>query len=235
MSFRPTSFFVLAVGLPSLISAFRATAQSITPEECQAQVAALNSGTRDMRGWERIGECASTAGAAVATKLRAARAETDSAYLQVLLTAAIQMQEPNVWQAGVDLADDPTATVSARVVGLLVQLGQYSGQMSPFGSRSWTTLVTVPWSGGCGFDMVSGSRYRSQVALPSYAYGASASHLDALAANPSAPSIVRNLASCIREAMASTVPETVDPALIQFEYVCGQRYRVRNWGRSGST
>jgi len=228
MTWRSLSRYVLTVCLLGTVAAGRASAQDITPAECQAQIAALNSGTRDMRGWERIGECASTAGPALASRLRAARMETDSLYLMSLLTAATQMQEPNVWQAGVDLADDAGATVSARVVGLLVQLGQYSDVLSPFGRRSWQTLVSVPWSGLCGFDVTDQARYRSKVALPSYAYPASASHLDALAANASTPAVVRNLARCVREAMARAVPETVDPSLIFLEYVCGTKYRVRN-------
>lgn len=226
MSCRRALQYLLAASLPAFTT-LQAAAQAITPAECEAQIAALNSGTRDMQGWERIGECASTAGPAVASKLRAARTETDSLYLQVLLTAAVRMQEPNVWQAGVDLADNAGATVSARVVGLLVQLGQYSGRLSPFGSRSWQDVVGVPAS-ECGFDINNRPRYRSKVPLPSNAFNVSASHLDALAASASTPAVVRKLASCVREAMEPTIPQTVDPALILLDYVCGHRYRVRN-------
>jgi hypothetical protein len=216
--------------LVALLASPHAASAQITAAECSAQVSAIQTRAADMRGWERIAECGSSGGQAIASAIRAARTSTDSIYLKNLITAASRIRESNVFQAALDIADDPGATVPARVTALVVLLAQYSNAFTLFPRHSWQSLVSVPLSPGCGISTFSANSYLSDVGLPAHAYDQIASHAEALAANASAPPVVRTLARCVRLSVLAAVPDTVDLALISFDYVCATKYRVHNGG-----
>jgi len=213
--------------LPAALHAQRIPGPPPTAAECSAAVTALAAAERWGSSWGRIPECGVEGGLAIANALNAVKTVTDSIYLRYLLGAASSIRDGNVWQAAITLSGDKTATLEARVIGLLVLLNQHDVMAALRLDLSWNQLMTVPRA-TCRFASDLHAAYLSDNSLPRGAVIRAAAHFDAVEEDFTNPAVVRTVAECARVLLRDEVPETVDPALIRLSYVCDTKFRVTN-------
>jgi hypothetical protein len=197
-----------------------------TAAECSAAAQVLASGQRS--GWEVLPRCAD-GGNALGSALRAARLETDSIYLFRLFGAASNVRSPAVNDASIALLADQTASAQARVVGALVGLTQFEGNFTASFRRSWNSILTEPAGTRCPVTARNiDSPYLTVSAMPTDYLSRFGTALEAAYRNSTTPSVVRDVARCVRDLIADSLPIRVTDSELNLTYICGNRFRVRN-------
>lgn len=219
---------LLFAGGPATLGAQAIPAQPITPEECQAAVSALESGARESAKWSRLSACGSVGASALGRAVTHARLETDSMYLLSLLSAANRIRDAQVLSAGLNVAEDNGASQPARVMALLVLLGQYDNALGFPMSVSWHDLTTVPRGPACQLASNPEATYASDQGLPPEGLQRTATVTERIARQRANSAVIRDLASCVRQAISDSVPESINPGLIQLRYICDNKFGVRN-------
>lgn len=203
-------------------------ARPMTPEECLAAVSALESGARDGMGWSRLPACGSEGAAALGRAVKRARLETDSTYLLSLLSAANRIRDAQLLSAGLNVAEDNGASQPARVLALLVLLGQYDNGLGFPMTVSWHDLTMVPRGSACRLASNPEAMYASDDGLSADGLQRTATVTERIARQRANSAVIRDLASCVRQAISDSVPESINPSLIQLRYICDNKFGVRN-------
>ena len=179
------------------------------------------------RGW--LAGCPNSGPAALASALRGARAETDTAYLVRLADVAGNLEHPAILAAALELAGDRGATTAARATALLVLPGQLGAGPGVNGLPGGVLLTQpLPATGVCA----PGLRATHAAAPASAASRGDAPRrvaavVDRIRTDASEPDLLRSLARCVRPAVKG-VPPQVDVSAVRLTYVCGNWFRVRN-------
>lgn len=231
---------LVALAATFALTATRARAQvvlgpAVTPAECTAAAAALSSGqNRNGRGWERLAACGVTGEGPIATAIATAVSETDSVYLDHLWLAGTNLRSREIFNVSRAVANNASATVSARVTAIWILLAEYDPSVRVPFNLSWTSRTTVPMGSWCTrfSNDPHGMGYASVVSAPTPGeLKDAAAVLENIAKNQSNPGVLRDLARCGRIAMLKSVPEVVPSNLIALHYVCGTRFRIENGGQ----
>lgn len=219
---------LLLAGGPTALRAQAIPSQPITPEECQAAVSALESGARESAKWSRLPACGSKGAAALGRAVMHARLETDSIYLLSLLSAANRTRGAQLLSAGLNVAEDNGASQPARVMALLVLLGQYDNALAFPMSITWHDLTTVPRGQACRLTSNPEATYASDEGSSPEGLQRTATVTERIARQRASSAVIRDLALCVRQAISDSVPESINPSLIQLRYICDNKFGVRN-------
>jgi hypothetical protein len=217
----------------SVISASSSLAQRVTgapPTEaaCTAAAQALEAGQRS--GWEILPACTG-GGLALGSALRGARLETDSLYLARIFGASSSVRNSAVHDAAIALVADQAASPQARVVGALVGLTQFEGNFTVTFRRTWNSVLTEAAGAKCPVTARNVDEpYLTAAALPSDYLARFGTALEAAYRSATAPAVVRDVARCVRELIADSLPIRVADSALNLTYICGNRFRVRNSG-----
>ena len=200
--------------------------------ECAAWARGLAAGGREAlealdTGW--LAGCPSSGPTALASALRGARAETDTAYLARLAGAAGNLEHPAVLSAALDLAADRGASIPARATALLILPGQVGAGPGVNGLPVGTLLTQeLPAAGLCGPGLrTPHAAAPAAAARPADAPRRMAVIVDRIRTDPTEAELLRNLARCVRPVVKG-VPPQVDVHGVRLSYVCGNWFRVSN-------
>lgn len=217
---------------PGMLHSQTVLAPHPTAAECDSAVASLSSGDRT-GNWGVVYLCGEPGASAVASAIRTARSDSDSAFLQRLWSAANMIRHPLVLAASREVAVDQAATTPARIVALMVMLAQYNNSFSFPMRRTWTQIVTVPAGQSC-FAPLEGELYGYSMNLPASYLVDIASTAEAVSADVATPPVVRDISRCIRQVLKPKVPDARQPGPFTVTYVCGNTFRIHNAGAYAS-
>lgn len=215
------------------VCALRAQGWSTPPtaERCGEWTAGLAAGgaaALNAVTYGNLPACPSTAAAALAGAVRAARSAADTAYLGRLASTAGDVKDPAVFAAALEVAADGSATDGARVMALLVTVAQL-GSSQDVEDRTRPQLFTdpLPATGICGFEIASTGPAIDHP-LPADAERQAAQVIDGIRSGRREPALLQNLARCARSVISADIPVQVPLTGIKVDYVCGNRFRVQN-------
>jgi hypothetical protein len=174
--------------------------------------------------------CTAELPGAVAKMLDEQRSRGYSVQMRALYSYGIQVRDPLVLGAATRLADDGGATLEARMLGLLVILGQHNNSLIMGPPGAFQDLVT-----GAAFELgtcpririASTRTYMVDNPLPVDYAAEAASLVDRLSHSPG-PSAIRLMSACMRRLIH--VPPHVDRSKIRLSYLCDNLFRVYNDG-----
>jgi hypothetical protein len=202
-----------------------------TATQCQEWTAGLAAGgTAALNAvtYGNVSRCTAEAPAALAAAVRGARASADTAYLGRLASTTADVKDPAVFSAALEVAADERATDRARVMALLVTVGQLgSGQDVEDRTRPQLFTEALPATGVCGFE-ISASAPVIDNPLPADAEVQAARVIDGIRAARGQSALLQNLARCARSVTSVEAPPQVNVSGIKVDYVCGNRFRVQN-------
>jgi hypothetical protein len=198
----------------------------ISADQCTAAVASLTAGDRT-GDWDFIAACGQPGVTAVVNATAALRNETDSVYLQRLVRVASEIRNPDLLAASQQLAMDNSATVPARLTGLLIMIGEYDNTLMLRSECSWGQFIS---GGPCDLTRVTDVEYTQDAAMPSDYVASIANTASQIASNAQNPAVISKFARDLRALLLKQVPETVAPASIVVSYTCGNKFRVTNNG-----
>ncbi|MEW5928679.1 MAG: hypothetical protein AB1941_14520 [Gemmatimonadota bacterium] len=216
-------------------SAVALDAQGLAPppstEQCQTWTQDLSAGgarALDALTYGWIGGCPTLAAPALAGAIRNARTAQDTMYLGRLAGQAANVRDPQVLDAALALAGDRTASDRARVMAVLVLLGQRGSGLT-VGDMPLPALFTerLPATGICGFHVATGGAEIVNP-LPDDHVRRIAQVLDGIRYQNGESALLRNLARCARTGTLTEVPLQVDVSKIRLDYVCGNTFRIQN-------
>lgn len=215
--------------LSSPVSGQRIDGPTITADQCTAAVASLTAGNRT-GDWDFIAACGQPGVTAVVNAVAALRDETDSVYLQRLVTVASDLKNPDLLAASQQIATDNSATVPARLTALLIMIGQYDNRLVLPSECSWGQFITLSSGSGCRLTRIEDVEYVQVAAMPTDYVASIANTASQIASNALNPAVIRDFAQYLRAILSIQVPETVAPASIVVSYTCGNKFRVTNNG-----
>ncbi len=151
--------------------------------------------------WTKLAECGAVGGQTLAAVLRREAAQADTIRLGALERALFQIQDSAVFRTALDVARDSAATKEARIVGLLVALGQFDPAVVRRRSSGFATILADTTDTRCHLDLDrKRPGFRSVTRLPAVAPWLLATAADELAGG-TAPPPVRLFARCVRLAI----------------------------------
>lgn len=217
----------------ALVTAAPLLAQAVpgpppTVGQCDSAATALASGSRDVTDWGILASCGGAGATALASALSDARSETDRDYLEDLYSVARAIRDPALLASAGALTVDRGAGNSGRVTAMLILLSQYDPNLQPSLGTTWADLLTVPLGSSCPIASVDPAFYASRAPLQADSAERVAGALDDVRRDPGEPAVVRDFATCVRQALSAMLPITVDPGSLELSHVCDNRFRVRN-------
>lgn len=220
---------MMVILLAGGVSAGQATAQNPPPTsaECQRAIDSLQGGSRTVREWGFIPQCGSAGAAALAARLAALGAESDTVYLSDLAGLLLSVKDSGVVRASRAIANNPSATVASRATALDVMLGQYSEGGALVDATGWTHFVGTPRGLSCQMRSFNLS-YKYVSPFPADYLTQMAATLDSIVFRPGENAVVRDLAACVRAALKTEVPMATSPGAIVVTYVCGTQFHATN-------
>jgi hypothetical protein len=164
---------------------------------------------------------------------RAARVETDTAYLQALYGTMARLRDSAIFQTALEMMLDPGATNQARGTAILTAVSQHAFRISLPLNQSFGEVVTGMSGTGCRLvsHHVHSGQNRSPSPLPADHVQRFGAAIDRVLDASSTPAVVRDLAGCARRVIGGILAKSVPLSSISLEYVCGNRFRVRNRSR----
>jgi hypothetical protein len=159
--------------------------------------------------------------------------ETDTAYLAQLYGTMARLRDSAIFQTALEMMLDSGATNQARGTAILTAVSQHAFRISLPLDRSFGDVVTGSSGEECRFVGIHHHAHQHQSPSPLPAdyvqrFGAA---IDRLLDAGSTPAVVRDLAGCARRVIGGILAKSVPLSSISLEYVCGDRFRVRNRSR----
>ena len=203
-----------------------AYAQGLTATECATVADSLAAGAA-MTHWHQIVHCPSQLAPAVAEALQTTRTSTDSVQHNYLRWIASWARTPTIGRAAMDVVHDTSATLAARVSSELILITQYMAGAVYNMAVNWNDMLALDLDAPCDFGYAHGVDWDETIAEE---YRDSlVAHFRFVRRDPRYPTAVRNLADCADGVIVGDdVPPFVDPAWISAEYVCGNKFVIRN-------
>jgi hypothetical protein len=195
-------FTAVLLALSTLVFRMPLAAQTIparpaSPSECTSAEAALAAGNRNGSGWERLPDCGSRGGQALAAALRAGRTDADAKYLERLYGAMSSLRDPAVFTAALEVMQDPAASPEARATAVLIAFAQHDRGLSPRLNVSFKDLISGRELNRCPLAAATDvGGYRSESALPPDYLQQLRKATDQVAESSTTPPVVRKFAKC---------------------------------------
>jgi hypothetical protein len=215
-----------------------ATAQIVpgrpwTAEECAGAAAELARGEREGIRWPGLAGCGLVGSVALVRAFRAARLETDTAYLRELYGTMARLRDSAIFQTALEVMQDSRATNQARGTAILTAVKQHDRcRTYPLG-LSFGEVVTGSSGTGCRLvgNCIHVHQFQSPSPLPADYVQQFGAAIDRLLDAGRTPAVVRDLAGCARGTIGGILAKSVPLSSITLEYVCGDQFRVRNRSR----
>jgi hypothetical protein len=158
------------------------------------------------------------------------RSTSDTILLRSLARTAGVVRHPAILSAALAVVADSRNAVPARAAGLLILAGQLGGSPRIAGLSTPNELtVALPATGLCGPALIPTPGHEPAAApLPADAARQVAHVVDAFRVLTSQPTLLRNLARCIRPTIGGSVPPQIDISAVTLEYVRCNQFVITN-------
>lgn len=197
-------------------------------EYCNRAAAALARGARDVVSWQLLPSCGRAGAIAMANAFRAARSETDLAYLEKLYGAMGSSRHPAVFAAALEVMQEPSASAPARATAVLIAAAQHDRRLALPLNLSFSEVMAPSTAERCRLLPTFGGNYRSASPLPRDYLERLGTAVSRIVADPGTPQLVKSVVRCARPALGPALSAAVPLSAIRLLYVCGNRFRVTN-------
>lgn len=220
---KPIFNLTISLGLlalliaPPIASRAQRGGRAPTPAECTRWTEGLAAGGQralEAVTYGAVSLCGDSVVRVLASAIRNAQVERDTAYPSRLAQEAGNVRDPKILHAALDVLADGRRSDRARVMGLLIAVSQ-NGSFQDMAGMTRLDLFTraIPSGGICGFNL----GYESPGIdndIPPEAKRRSARVIDAIIYGNGEPALIRNLARCARTTILRSCRKSTSAAYV---------------------